>query len=160
MANEEVVWFNGSDKQPKGKWTTNENITIPWPSPSASLKPDKEMAWDKKTDGQWFAGTLVSQRVAPIDNLTGFGSGSYETFSIELNEKSDITDDENTDLIFNCCKTAYRPYDLAVTAVLIAFKHYFPESKISSDGEAKDWLDAQFLCNNLLGYGMDFQLEE
>lgn len=144
------VWLNGSDAQEPGKWTTTEDICIPWPSPTASLEVEKESPIANKTDGAWFAGTMVSQRVAPIDELTGKGKGSYETLSIE-----------NKKTAFAFCKTAYRPYDLVVTAILVALKHHFGDNVVvDSDGEQKDWMDAKFLCNNLFGYGLTFETEE
>jgi hypothetical protein len=157
----EKIVFNGSDEQPVGAWTTEEELIIPWPSPNASILDHNSDPTAEKTEGNWFAGTLVSQRTAPIDNLTGLGSGSYETFGIERIIKDKFTlESEEKGLCFNCCKTAYRPYDLIITAVLISLKHYFPECQIHSDGEDKDWLDGKFLCNNLLGYGLDFEIDE
>lgn len=156
-ANQKHISFNGSEEQPAGKWTTTEQITIPWPSPTASLTEPSDMPFEK-TEGHWFAGSLVSQRVAPINHNTGLGSGSYETLFIErVKELQSYDEADENGLYFDCCKTAYRPYDLVVTAVLIALKHHFPKVKLSSDGEEKDWLDARFLCNNLLGYGMDLE---
>lgn len=150
-----VVDFNGSNEQPAGTWTTTEQICIPWPSPTAGITEPSDMPFEK-TEGQWFAGDIVSQRVAPINQETGLGSGSYETMRIERNYKRMPFDEPNEQgLYFDCCKTAYRPYDLVVTAVLIALKHHFPEVILRSDGEEKDWMDGRFLCNNLLGYGLD-----
>lgn len=163
----EFISFNGSEAQPSGLWTTNENISLPWPSSTASLSDESADPTADKTNGTWFAGDLVEQRVAPIDNLSGFGSGSYETCGIdrvkELSKYNDYTErDAKYGLAFDCCKTAYRPYDLVVTAVLIALKHNFGNDVIiSTDGEEKDWLDARMMCNNVLGYGlsvvMDFE---
>lgn len=151
----DVICFNGSDMQRIGQFTTTEKLSIPWPSSTASLEETSSDPIAPKISGGWFAGCLVSQRVAPINNLTGYGSGSYETFSIELEE----TAHDNNPLVFNCTKTAYRPYDLTITACLIAFKfHFGGKVKISTDGEEKDWLDGRILCNNLLGYGMDIDL--
>lgn len=155
------VWFNGSDNQEPGKWTTPESISIPWPSDKASLLEESKSSLANKTSGNWYAGTLLRQRTAPINNLTGKGEGSYETFAIErdISGRNFLQEDRETKgLFFECCKTAYRPYDLTVTACLIALKHHFPECTISSDGGDKDWLDGQFLCNNILGYGLDFKL--
>lgn len=152
-----VVAFNGSDNQPIGSWTTSEEISIPWPSPVASLVPEIVDPIGNKTDGNWYAGTLVTQRVAPIVN--GSGSGSYETFRVAR-----ILEDRNNadefGRVFNCTKTAYRPYDLTVTACLIALKYHFPACKVSSDGEDKDWLDGKILCHNLLGYGLEYRMTE
>jgi hypothetical protein len=153
-ATEETIQFNGSEAQPKGKWTTNEELSIPWPSNNADLVEPDETSLSSKTDGNWFAGHLISQRCAPLNNLTQVGSGSYETCSIYRVEKQEEWRKDDK-LIFNFCKTAYRPYDLTVTAVLIALKHHFPESEVSSDGEAQNWLDGRFVCQQLFGWGLD-----
>lgn len=157
---ETSVWFNGSEEQPAGVWTTNEPISIPWPSSNASLVGENFDPSADKTEGTWFAGSLVSQRVAPINNLSGKGSGSYETFAIDQQEEQNEWQKDEP-LIFNCTKTAYRPYDLTVTACLIAFKQHFGDTVVvSTDGEEKDWLDGRILCNNVLGYGMDLKITE
>lgn len=153
---EKLISFNGSDAQPKGMWTTNEDIIIPWPSDTASLYDNNPLPDADKTDGVWFAGTQVSQRVAPVNNLTGLGSGSYETVYIPFV----LEDETERGLIFQCCKTAYRPYDLTATAVLVALKHHFPKCKIKSDGKEKDWIDGRHLCHDLFGYGLDFKIDE
>lgn len=81
--------------------------------------------------------------------FNGSGDGSYEGVCIEQ---------EQTEAAFDFCKTALRPYDVAVTAVLIALKHHFPECKITSDGDNNDWDEGRRLCNDLLGYGLNFKL--
>ena len=144
----DALVFNGANIQPIGAWTTDEPVSIPWPAPSASLVDFDPDPIAGKVAGSWFAGTLVSQRVAPIEN--GHGSGSYETVAIERQTETGIK--------FNCTKTAFRPYDLPTTAVLIALKHHFPSTLITSDGDPKDWLDGMMLCFNTVGYGMDFRL--
>tara|TARA_R100000789_G_C2981113_1_gene143492 strand:- start:12 stop:653 length:642 start_codon:yes stop_codon:yes gene_type:complete len=155
----DVIRFNGSEGQPPGLWTTNERISIPWPSNDAGLNEPNPDPIADKTDGTWFAGSILTQRVAPINNDTGKGSGSYETLCIDRdNSKAEFKQFNRNELLFNFCKTAYRPYDLVVTAVLIALKHHFQEARISSDGESSEWMDGMMLCNNILGYGMDFEL--
>jgi len=153
----DFISFNGHNQQPIGIWTTSESLSLVWPSDIASLEDMKADPTADKRDGMWFAGDTVSQRVAPIDNSTGYGSGSYETCSFELNiERSEHQEEP---LIFDCCKTSYRPYDLTVTAVLIAFKyHFFSQVRIKTDGQEKDWMDGRILCNNLLGYGLDLEI--
>lgn len=162
----ERIFFNGSDAQPVGVWTTDEKISIPWPSPTASISETQADPIAEKTNGHWFAGNLVEQRVAPIETETGLGSGSYETFGIERVRKAEERGysgykegEPQYGKIFECCKTAYRPYDLVCTAVLIAAKHHFGNDiHVSSDGEDKDWMDGRILCNNVLGYGMNFEI--
>lgn len=162
----EFICVNGHIKQPKGIWTTPKNISIPWPSPSASLTEPSVDPIDEKTDGQWFAGDLVSSRVAPLYNDDpDFAAGDYEPIDIDKN----LPEEEKTrkskiglyesGLYFTSCKTAYRPYDLTVTAILIAVKHHFPKCVVKTDGQEKDWLDGMFLCNNLLGYGMSLEID-
>jgi hypothetical protein len=51
---------------------------------------------------------------------------------------------------FNCCKTARKPYDLMVMAVLLLMHRYAPRAwDISSDGGERDWLPALALVNSL-----------
>lgn len=153
-----LIAFNGSEKQRTGVWTTDEDISIPWPSPTASLTEEKADPIATKTDGNWFAGSLVSQRVAPL-NEKGYGSGSYESIYCErVFPKKGFRQPNEKGLLFECCKTAYRPYDLAVTAFLIIMKQHDSRIVVRSDGEEKDWLDGKIACNNVLGYGMDFEL--
>ena len=56
---------------------------------------------------------------------------------------------------FDFCKTARKPYDLAVVAALLAFQHHFPppETAANSDGDASDWAAGLALCRRVLGYG-------
>jgi hypothetical protein len=60
---------------------------------------------------------------------------------------------ETEDGYFACTKTAYKPYDVAVTAFLILAKHHLGDAiKVSTDGEPKDWEDGRMLCEAVLGY--------
>ena len=151
------VWFNGSVNQDIGVWTTNEDVVIPWFSDSANTQPEVADPSVDKTDGVWYAGTLVSQRVAPVRN--GIGSGDYETFCVNV-EQEQSEWNKGEPLVFSCVKTACRPYDLTVNAALVSFKHFFGDSvRVTSDGEPKDWIDGMVMCHNLFGYGMDFKLD-
>ncbi len=61
---------------------------------------------------------------------------------------------------FQFTKTAYKPYDLAVTVALVIAKHYFKdEIMISSDGNIENWEEAMQLCQHFLGYGAKFALD-
>lgn len=156
------IFFNGSDEQQSGTWTTDEQISIPWPAETAFANTPNPDPIGQKTEGNWFAGSLLKQRVAPIDEKTGLGSGSYETFGLERvipkNRVKDGADDKG--MFFDCCKTAFRPYDLPITAVLIAAKHHFGDNiRISSDGNDPEWMDGKILCNNLFGYGLEFEFQ-
>ncbi len=56
------------------------------------------------------------------------------------------------------CKTALKPYDLAVTAtLLIAERHWGESIVIESCGSDIQWLDAAWMCQLLLSYGVSFR---
>lgn len=150
----DIIIFNGHNEQPIGMWTTSEDVGLVWPSDDAGYNQESADPIAPKIVGSWFAGTLAAQRTAPINPQTGKGSGSYETFCIEQIQKRYENEDEP--LLLDCTKTNFRPYDLTVTACLIAFKHHFgSQVKVSTDGQEKDWIDGRILVFNTLGYGMD-----
>ncbi|MFA6186457.1 MAG: hypothetical protein WC770_04490 [Phycisphaerae bacterium] len=128
---------------------------------------------DSDVSGTWFAGLKLKQR-------TCGGDCSHETFDLPLEmKKSDwqkpieeishydqygkpvYNDKEEVGLYFDCCKTAYKPYDLAVIICLIIAKHYLKEQIIvSSDGTLDNWKDGMLICQKILGYGLDFALRD
>ena len=58
-------------------------------------------------------------------------------------------------------KTAFRPYDVAVTAaLLIGKRHLGDELVVSSNGADAQWLDARRICQTVLGYGEWFGIVE
>jgi hypothetical protein len=66
---------------------------------------------------------------ADLIRFNGCGEDGHETFYIEREATG-----------FNFCKTARKPYDIAVVAVLCLFEHYTKgNSGVSSDGDADDW---------------------
>lgn len=106
---------------------------------------------------KWFAGAVLTHRECG-------GDCSHESFVLPRIMKVEKwqKDEENwtkDKLVFCFTKTAYKPYDLAVTAVLIICKHYLPEMKVVSDGESEHWDDARLICEEWLGYGKDFELK-
>lgn len=83
------------------------------------------------------AGDKLSEWVADEDGVrfNGFGDDAHETFSVLP-----------TDTGFNFCKTARKPYDVVVVAVLIAlFRTCGDAVKISSDGDHADWAEGSYL---------------
>ncbi len=122
---------------------------IAWPAPS--------MAED---GGTWFAGVLVSERTCD-------GDCSHETFLVRRVEdtpqpwRGGLA--EGRPEYFSFCKTAYKPYDLIVTAAMIILKHHLGAAVYtSSDGDTAhdhEWKDAMRLCQRELGYGADFVLD-
>lgn len=63
--------------------------------------------------------------------FNGVGRDGHETMSIG----------PASELGFNCCKTADKPYDIWVTALLVLCHHHAPECwRINSDGESEGML--------------------
>lgn len=83
-------------------------------------------------------------------------------FKQELTQGQDYISENERGLCFEFCKTAYKPYDVAVTACLIAANHIFGEENftISSDGGEEGFQEGRELCQQLLGYGLDSTEEE
>jgi hypothetical protein len=145
---DDLIAFNGSDDCGHPK---DASVVIPWPTEDAGgVQAGAGLA------GSWFAG-------ATLETRTCDGSCSYESFVIE--RVMDVPDYQRgrrpTGPFFECCKTAFRPYDLAVTATLIIATHHLGGALIvRSDGEAAHWFDGAMLCQSFLGYGLDFKLDE
>ena len=100
--------------------------------------------------------------------FNGIQEYSHETFFFDrvMDRKENFVQYHNEQSgekthIFNFCKTAQKPYDIAVTCALIIAKKNFGDNIIvSSDGGQEEWLEAIDLCQNTLGYGESFNVEE
>ncbi len=79
----------------------------------------------------------------------------YETFALEANLR-DVriivsASDGGDERGFGCCKTAQRPYDVAVCAVLATMSARCKgDVTISSDGDATEWLEGVKLAREAL----------
>lgn len=63
--------------------------------------------------------------------FNGWNDDGHETFAITVDDSS-----------FEFCKTAEKPYDTVVTAILALAKDCFGDAiDVTSDGEADDWHD-------------------
>ena len=74
--------------------------------------------------------------------FNGVGNAGHETFEIPrvCPPATDYHEMKEDPKVFGFCKTARKPYDLLVTAVLALYKHYFGQAvKVHSDGDAPDW---------------------
>lgn len=140
----ERVAFNGVENCGHAE----RDLGITWPSKTAQGVSAKG-----EVSGSWFAG-------AQLESRTCDGDCSHESFVFPQCLEFDAHKVDNGEY-FCFTKTAYKPYDLCVTACLIVANHHFSKLlRISSDGENKDWADARRLCQHVLGYGADFKLEE
>ncbi len=145
VVNDEEVSFNGlvNCGHPE-----NASLVIPWPSSKAGGIGTAATA----VAGSWFEGSVIDARCCD-------GDCSYETFDFPRETTyPDWASPEKDGLYFNFCKTAFRPYDLAVIVFLIIAKHHLKdEFRVASDGSDNHWFDGKLLCQMELGYGQDFQ---
>jgi hypothetical protein len=149
----DLVALNGSSACGHRK---DESIVIPWPTRTAQGVGEA----DEGKAGQWFAGTLLKTRTCD-------GDCSYESFVLKRTWRRGKKTPDGYDRDseggylqvrdgkrFACCKTAYRPYDVVVTAILIAAKRHFGAAiTVASDGEDKDWEDGRMLVEVACGGG-------
>lgn len=93
-------------------------------------------------------GDAWGENVPKIDDtivaFNGVGEDSHESCIIEPEQTG-----------FEFCKTAYKPYDVVVVAVLVLYKHFFPEIVLSSDGELGDLIDGVILAGEALGEDLE-----
>lgn len=104
---------------------------------------------------------IKPEPIADEDDIlfNGRGDDSHESFHLpRIFEPLKWMKPSKAGLYFSFCKTARKPYDLTVMAVLIAFKHHFEGVMVTSDGKEDNWTPAKELCNQLFGYGLDFKL--
>lgn len=127
-----VIAFNGVEKCGHPK----RDLGIPWPAEEAmgvfNGDGDKE-----DIGGTWFAGAKLKRRACG-------GDCSHETFRLErvYQPRGSYDAAHENGKYFSFCKTAYKPYDVAVCACLILAKAYLKEQIIvSSDGEPATWGD-------------------
>ena len=145
----EIVKFNGKENCGHAK---DDDIGIAWPAKLAGGVGNQFMQ-DAKV-GQWFAGAELSTRVCG-------GDCSHETFYFPRLLKAERWEKPEGGLYFDFTKTAFKPYDLAVTAFLIiAKKQLGDQIKVSSDGEVEHWIDAAMICQIELGYGADVSIDK
>ena len=82
-------------------------------------------------------------------SFNGVGEDSHETFSIAqtFEAPAHSLDPGEDGLHFAFCKTARKPYDIAVTASLAVLKHHLGDAiRVSSDGDFDEWADGLALA--------------
>jgi len=157
------ITFNGIEKCGH----TKRDLGITWPAKSASgvSKNGIDQQLEELVSGSWFAGAQLESRVCG-------GNCSHETFSLSKKIETTLTrhdgstceleaDEDEIGKYFASTKTAYKPYDLAVTLCLVIAKHHLGEQiTIHSDGTMENWHEAMQLCHHFLGYGKGFCLDD
>jgi hypothetical protein len=87
------------------------------------------------------AGIAIGEQVyeSGYFSFNGVDAGAHETFSFDIRTQEK-----------DFCKTAQKPYDMAVTASLILAKKIFGEDiEIQSDGDWSDWESGQLLYESV-----------
>ena len=150
---DDLIAFNGADDCGHHK---NSSIVIPWPEDDARGVEFNSKEYGIKS-GHWFAGAMLAKRTCD-------GSCSYETFRLErVMNVGDWWKPDCHGRHFNCCKTAFRPYDLAVTTCLVLLCLHFPnwaEVLVSTDGTSENWQDASWIIKQALGRDVLVRIDE
>ena len=96
--------------------------------------------------------------------INGTGRDGYEPFIVgrvyDCPGRSAITRNHKR-LEFSFCKTNGNPYDICVQVCLIVLKQHLGQRVVvRSDRDSKGWDSARKLCQDTLGYGKEFELDE
>lgn len=87
----------------------------------------------------------------------------HETFAFPMTPDMAKRAKELHGGLWDFTKTARKPYDLAVCAILLVLKHHLGNQiRIASDGDRKadEWLPAEDLVSEVLGYDQQFAQED
>ncbi len=146
---DEAIRFNGLENCGH---PPNEDIFVPYPSEHA------------RGIGPSFTAIGECDAYLRIDHRCCSGRCSHEPFGfprIADARKTESDEEETRGFVFDWTKTAFKPYDFAVTAALIIAKRYLRERLvIHSNGLTPQWQDAKELCQQHLGYGDWFGIVE
>jgi hypothetical protein len=72
-----------------------------------------------------------------------------------------VVADDNPSQVFNSCKTAWQPYDVVATAILLLYRHHFPDAvTLSSDGEPAEWEPGRDLVKAACGFAPEIVFSE
>lgn len=95
--------------------------------------------------------------------FNGMDSDAHETFVWEAVSPRQPIHAAGKSMLFNFCKTAYKPYDAVVVAVLLWLKDCYTDAvDISSDGEWAEWYEGRDLFRAVFNFEAEipFELEE
>lgn len=97
-----------------------------------------------------------------VIRFNGIGEDGHETFYLPRVYTRKMPQGlSHSNLLFQFCKTAYKPYDINVCCCLIIAKHHFGKNiLVQSDGSLNDWKEAMEKCQEHLGYGADFDFDK
>lgn len=116
----------------------------------------------KKIDLVWECDVTKPPAVTPnLIRFNGLQDEGHETFMVTREMPKDPSYDPDSKESFDFCKTARKPYDLAVCLVLLSMSRHAPKSfKVSSDGDWDgDWTEARKAYKSLFGVEVDCPFE-
>ena len=99
-----------------------------------------------------------------VVRFNGAGEDGHETFYLPRVFDEPFPGQVPTDgRWFAFCKTARKPYDVAVCSRLVVFAHHFGNSfRVASDADEEadpaGWPAAREVCRRVLGYGAEFRV--
>lgn len=112
----------------------------------AAICADVRALIERLPDGVSVAAEFDSNEPALVTDdeirFNGIGDNGHETFVLSRVKPNGG---------FEFCKTAQKPYDVLVCAVLIVAASHKAPMRISSDGEPADWESARALVAAVLG---------
>lgn len=143
-------------------WETIENAFMPhlW---LAAIADCEQVAYRIMADGIELGGPSgeSGDRAYEFNGVrvafNGFGDGAYESFVVPRCPERRY----GRKFAYGFCKTAHKPYDLAVTACLLVLKHHLGATfRVGSDGVDADWSAAKALVQDELGYGAGYTIQD
>jgi hypothetical protein len=145
---DELIIFNGLNDCGH---PDDEEIVVPYPSEDAEGIGPSSTAVDQDSNGL----------IVHIKHRCCNGRCSYEPFSFPMFLPMEGRFPDNAGLYVQGTKTAFRPYDIAVTAALLVAKKYLKNDLVvHTNGGDCQWADARRICQSTLGFGDWFGIVE
>jgi stringent starvation protein B len=121
------------------------------------MKQAKQTAFNKAVAK---ANKVLKAREGLLASGNGVGSLVIEKDEVCFNGQGETCYIRNNGSDFSFCKTARKPYDVVVTAVLAIFAHELGDAfSVSSDGEYEEWAPGVKLASKVLGKPVPNPLE-
>ena len=117
-------------------------------------KRQRELTDEETNDIMRDVRAVLTKNTVPLGGWDGTGEVELNDDTVRLNgvgEEGHETYRFPGDLGFDFCKTARKPYDVVVTAILICIADQTDAIDVSSDGWAEEWQDGLELAQAATG---------
>lgn len=102
---------------------------------------------------------LDAQISSKVININGVGDLSHENLYLVRDYSPQPWETAKPLGYFTFCKTAHKPYDTAVTAIMLLAKMLFPDDvTLNSDGLPDDWSEGYRIAQEAVRHGLDMGL--